>query len=207
MSRRSLRRFLARRFLSLTGWKPDGLRPEARRFVLIAAPHTTNWDFPYLLAFAAHFDVDISWMGKDTLFRWPFGSVMRALGGVPVRRDRRENLVSAMARTFDDHTDLGLVVPAEGTRSHVEYWKSGFYHIATAARVPIVMSYLDYARKVGGFGPAFMPTGDIRKDMGVIRAFYEGRKGKFPERFGHIRLREEDRGHAQAPEIGNVEQD
>ena len=192
MSKRPLRRLVARTFLSLTGWKPDGLRPEADRFVLIAAPHTTNWDFPYLLAFAAHFDVEISWMGKDTLFRWPFGRIMRALGGVPVRRSKRENLVSAMARTFEDHPRLGLVVPAEGTRSHVDYWKSGFYHIAMTARVPIVMSYLDYSRKVGGFGPAFSPTGDVKKDMGAIRAFYEDRKGKYPERFGRIRLREED---------------
>jgi 1-acyl-sn-glycerol-3-phosphate acyltransferase len=192
MPRRPIRRLLARIIISTTGWKPDGRRPEPKKFVLIAAPHTTNWDFIYLLAFAAYFDVEISWMGKHSLFRWPFGLFMRALGGVPVRRSKREKLVTAMARTFDDHEELGLVVPAEGTRGYVEYWKSGFYHIAMTAKVPIVMSYLDYSKKIGGFGPAFFPSGNVRQDMDVIRTFYEGRKGKYPERFGRIRLREED---------------
>ncbi len=192
MPRRPIRRLLARIIISSTGWKPDGERPVAKKFVLIAAPHTTNWDFIYLLSFAALFDVEISWMGKHTLFRWPFGPFMRALGGVPVRRSKREKLVTAMARTFDDHEELGLVVPAEGTRGYVDYWKSGFYHIAMTADVPIVMSYLDYSKKIGGFGPAFFPKGNIEQDMDAIRTFYEGRKGKYPERFGRIRLREED---------------
>ncbi len=192
MKKRPVRRFVARSFLGITGWTPDGVRPEPRKFVLIAAPHTSNWDFIYLIAFAWYFDVQISWMGKDTLFKWPFEGFMRALGGVPVRRDKRENKVVAMASTFDDQEDLGLVVPAEGTRGHVEYWKSGFYHIATTARVPIVMSYLDYTKKTGGFGPGFSPSGDVRKDMDRIRTFYEGREGKFPALFGRIRLREED---------------
>jgi len=192
MTKRPVRRFLARAFLKLTGWKPDGARPEAKRFVLIAAPHTTNWDFPYLLAFAEYFEVNISWMGKHSLFRWPFGAIARAVGGIPVRRHKREDLVTSMARTFDDHEELGLVVPAEGTRRHVEYWKSGFYHIARTAKVPIVMSYLDYAKKTGGFGPALLPSNDVRKDMDAIRAFYEGRQGKYPALFGRIRLREEE---------------
>jgi 1-acyl-sn-glycerol-3-phosphate acyltransferase len=192
MSKRPVRRFLANRFLKLTGWQPDGVRPEAKQFVLIAAPHTTNWDFVYLIAFAAYFELEISWMGKQSLFRFPFGGIMRALGGVPVRRHKRENLVTAMARSFDDRPTLGLVVPAEGTRGHVEYWKSGFYHIAMTASVPIIMSYLDYAKKIGGFGPAFLPSGHLASDMEIIRTFYRGRQGKYPELFGQIRLREED---------------
>ena len=191
-------------FLLMTGWKPDGSRPEAKQFVLIAAPHTTNWDFIYLIAFAWYFDLEISWMGKNTLFRWPFGGFMRSMGGIPVRRDKRENLVDAMAKTFDDRPHLGLVVPAEGTRAHVDYWKSGFYHIAMTAQVPIIMSYLDYSKKVGGFGPAFTPTGDLSKDMDFVRAFYAGRKGKFPARFGRIRLREEDADPEVLREIGNL---
>lgn len=192
MSKRPVRRTLARLFLSLTGWTPEGVRPQARRFVLIAAPHTTNWDFPYLLAYAEYFELKISWMGKASLFRWPIGVIMRALGGIPVQRHKRENLVMAMARIFDEHTDLGLVVPAEGTRGRVEHWKSGFYHIAQTAGVPIVMSYLDYEKKCGGFGPAIQPTGDISKDMDAIRAFYTDKQGKFPELFGPIRLLEEE---------------
>jgi 1-acyl-sn-glycerol-3-phosphate acyltransferase len=159
---------------------------------LIAAPHTTNWDFAYLLAFASVFDLEISWMGKASLFRPPFGWIMRALGGIPIVRHRRENVVAAMATAFEERAQLRLVVPAEGTRDHVDYWKSGFYHIARAARVPIIPSYLDYARKRGGFGPEFEPTGDIPADMDHFRRFYEGRQGKYPERFGRIRLSEED---------------
>lgn len=192
MPRRPVRYFIARILIRVTGWKPDGVRPEPKKYVLIAAPHTTNWDFIYLIAFAALFDIEIAWMGKHTLFRWPFGPIMRALGGVPVRRRKSEKLVTAMARTFDDHEQLGIVVPPEGTRAYVEYWKSGFYHIAMAADVPIVMSYLDYTKKLGGFGPAFFPSGDISEDMDAIRAFYEGREGKNPALFGRIRLREED---------------
>jgi 1-acyl-sn-glycerol-3-phosphate acyltransferase len=176
----------------MTGWKPDGLRPEPRQFILIAAPHTTNWDFPYLLAFAEYFELEISWMGKHTLFKWPFGTIMRALGGIPVQRNKRGNLVETLAALFDEYPDLGLVVPAEGTRARVDYWKSGFYHIARAAQVPIVMSYLDYSQKRGGFGPAFHPSGDVRKDMDAVRTFYEGKQGKYPEFFGPIRLREEE---------------
>lgn len=191
MPRRMLRRLLARLFLRVTGWEAEGARPDARRYVLIAAPHTTNWDFPYLLAFAEHFGMRISWLGKASLFRPPFGVIMRALGGVSIERARSENRVSAMARTFDDYEDLGLVVPAEATRSRAEYWRSGFYYIALEANVPIVFGYLDYARKRGGIGPAFVPTGDIARDMDVVRAFYGDKRGKHPEAFGPIRLREE----------------
>lgn len=192
MPKRPLRRFIARGLLAITGWKPEGLRPDETHCVLIAAPHTTNWDFFYLLVFAAYFDLEIRWLGKHTLFRPPMGFFMRALGGIPVFRHRRENAVVSMARSFEDHEELTLVVPAEGTRGRQEYWKSGFYHIAVAAGVPIVMSYLDYTRKRSGFGPAFHPSGDLSKDMDRIRAFYESKEGKYPERFSRIRLREED---------------
>lgn len=192
MSKRPVRRTLARLFLALTGWKAEGRGPELDQYVLIAAPHTSNWDFPYLIAFAWYFGLEISWMGKHSLFKPPFGPIMRALGGIPVHRHKRGNLVSNLASLFDEYEHLGLVVPAEGTRGHVDYWKSGFYHIAHKSGVPIVMSFLDYERKVGGFGEAFRTTGDLAKDMDRIRAFYADKKGKFPERFGSIRLKEED---------------
>lgn len=184
-------RIIARVFLGLTGWKPEGRRPLARRYVLIAAPHTSNWDLAYLLAFALVFDVRIRWMGKHQLFREPLGTLMRKLGGVPVRRDRRNDLVGQMAEFIRASDDIALTVPAEGTRSYVPHWKSGFYHIALAAEVPIVMSYLDYARKRGGFGPELVPTGNVREDMDEIRAFYSDKQGRYPERFGEVRLKEE----------------
>jgi 1-acyl-sn-glycerol-3-phosphate acyltransferase len=198
MSKHRLRWWIARSLLAVTGWKPEGDRPDSRHCVLIAAPHTSNWDFAYLLIFAAYFDLEVHWMGKHKLFRPPFGGIMKALGGIPIVRELRENVVSAMVRSLREHTELILVVPAEGTRSHRDYWRSGFYHIALDAEVPIVMSYLDYAQKRGGFGPAFHPSGDVRKDMDRVRAFYAGKEGKHPERFGPIRLREED-SHASPP--------
>ena len=182
---------LAHLFLRLTGWRGEGGRPVEEKYVLIAAPHTSNWDLPYLLAFAAIYDVKISFMAKHQLFRGPMGWAMRALGGVPVRRDKRTNMVDAMAEVLDEHESLALVIPAEGTRSYTPHWKSGFYYIAKRAGVPIVMSYLDYSRKVGGFGPALLPGDDLRADMDEIRAFYADKKGKFPELFGEVRLKEE----------------
>ena len=182
---------IARAFLDLTGWEPEGFRPAESKFVLIAAPHTTNWDLAYLLAFAVLFDVRITWMGKHVLFRQPLGWIMRALGGMPVVRSRRGDLVGQLVNEFESRESLALVVPAEGTRSYTPFWKSGFYHIARGADVPIVMGYLDYARKRGGFGSALFPTGDIRADMDEIRDFYEDIVGKYPESFGRPQLKEE----------------
>ncbi|MDJ0852653.1 MAG: lysophospholipid acyltransferase family protein [Myxococcota bacterium] len=182
---------LARLFLRLTGWEAEGARPVERRFVLIAAPHTSNWDLAFLLAFAQVFDLRISWMGKHTLFRPPLGALMRRVGGLPVVRHRKGDMVGQMAEAFAERDALALVVPAEGTRDYTAHWKSGFYHIALRAGVPIVMGYLDYARKRGGFGPALHPTGDVRADMDEIRDFYSDKVGLYPEKFGEVRLKEE----------------
>ena len=184
-------RAIAKGFLRLTGWEPEGARPLEDRFVLIAAPHTSNWDLAYLLAFAVHFDIQISWMGKHALFRPPLGWLMRRVGGIPIVRHKRENMVQAMARAFDENEKLALVVPAEGTRSYVAHWKSGFYHIAHSAQVPIVLGYLDYARKRGGFGPALRTSGDVSRDMDEIRDFYADKAGLYPDKFGEVRLKEE----------------
>jgi len=185
-----LGRALARAFLAVTGWKPEGQAPPGR-CVLIAAPHTSNWDFPFTLAFAALFRVRIRWMGKHTLFRPPFGGLLRAMGGIPIQRHLRSNVVAAAAEMLRESDDLVLVVPAEGTRSRTAHWKSGFYHIARSAGVPIVLGYLDYRRKRGGFGPAIVPGDDVVETMDRIRAFYTDKVGKHPERFGPVRLREE----------------
>ena len=186
-----MRKLLARGFLRATGWRPEGAPPDHRRFVLIAAPHTSNWDLAYLLALAEIYDLRISFMMKHSVFRGPLGPLFRALGGIPIRRHLRENLVKQMVEAFAQRDELHLVVPAEATRSRVEVWKSGFYHIAREAQVPIVLGYLDYARRRGGFGPAFLPTGRVREDMDVVREFYADKTGRHPALFGEIRLREE----------------
>ncbi len=183
---------LARWLLRAMGWRLEGARPAEKRYVLIAAPHTSNWDFPLMLLFAAAYDIRVTWMAKHSLFRPPMGRVMRALGGMPIVRHRSGNVVSAMVEAFAALPQLVLVVPTEGTRARAEHWKSGFYHIAREAAVPIVPSFLDFGRRRGGFGPAMQPTGDLRADMQYFRDFYAGMKGLFPEKFGPVKLREEE---------------
>ncbi len=184
-------RLIARLMLRITGWRPEGTRPAARSYVLMSAPHTSNWDLFYLLTIAIVLDVKVSFMAKSQLFSWPLGYLMRKVGGIPVYRDRRSNMVDQMADLLRTQSDLALAVPAEGTRGYVPHWKSGFYHIALKAGVPVVFGYLDYARKCGGFGPEMIPTGNITEDMDVIRDFYSDIQGKYPESFGEIRLKEE----------------
>lgn len=189
---KTVKRALGRGYLRVFGWREEGDRPKAPAFVLIAAPHTSNWDLPFTIALSWVYDVPIRWAGKHSLFRFPYGPFMRALGGIAIVRHERQNRVQQLADLFEQYENLVLAVPAEGTRSRVEHWKSGFYHIARAAHVPIVCGYLDFGRKRGGFGLELEPSGDIAADMDRIRAFYEGKQGKFPENFGPIRLREED---------------
>ncbi|HEY8907669.1 MAG TPA: lysophospholipid acyltransferase family protein [Rhodoferax sp.] len=172
-------------YLRLTGWRVLGELPAgARKSVFIAAPHTSNWDLPYTLMVAFVLRLNVHWMGKASLFRFPFGGVMRWLGGIAVDRSKSTNLVAASADAITGASGaLQLIVPPEGTRSKTRYWKTGFYHIAQAAHVPIVMAYMDYANKVSGLGPVFVPTGDLEADMLTIKAFYAPFKGKNATQF------------------------
>jgi len=189
-----MKKYLAQWLLRLAGWQLDGARPTHDRYVLIAAPHTSNWDFPLMLAFAAAFDIKVTWMAKHNLFFWPMGWFMRAMGGMPIIRHENRNVVDTMVDAFKEVSSLVLVVPTEGTRQRTEFWKSGFYHIARQANVPIVPSFLDFGRKRGGFGPAIDISGDLRVDMQYFRDFYAGMKGKFPGKFGPVVLQEEQAG-------------
>ncbi len=187
-----IKRLIGETFLRAAGWKVTGERPTVDRYVIIAAPHTSNWDMPFMLAFAFIFDIPVRWMGKHTLFKPPFGPFFKRLGGMPIIRHRPGGVVGQMVEAFEANESLVLMVPAEGTRSHVDYWKSGFYHIARQADVPVVLSYLDFGNKEGGIGPALKMSGDIVADMDKIRAFYAGKTGLRPENVGVMRLREED---------------
>jgi 1-acyl-sn-glycerol-3-phosphate acyltransferase len=182
----TLLRGLSLAFLKLTGWKVEGsLPPDCPKCVLIAAPHTSNWDLPYTLMVGFALRLNLYWMGKESIFRPPLGGVMRWLGGISVDREKSTNLVAASVdalRAADGRVQL--TVPPEGTRSKTRYWKTGFYHIAQGAQVPIVMAYMDYSRKVSGLGPVFHPTGDIERDMETIKAFYAPFKGKNPDQSG-----------------------
>ena len=182
---KNILRALSVGFLKLTGWKIQGtLPPGAEKSVLIAAPHTSNWDLPYMLMVAFSLQLTVYWMGKEQIFRFPFRGLMMWLGGIPVQREKSNNLVAASAEAIKAASGpLQLVVPPEGTRSKTRYWKTGFYHIAVSAQVPIVMAYMDYEKKISGLGPVFEPTGNIEADMAQIKAFYANFKGKNASQF------------------------
>lgn len=172
-------------WLKLTGWEVQGELPDAaRKSVLIAAPHTSNWDLPMTIMVAFALKLNPRWMGKASIFSWPFGGLMRWLGGIAVDRSKSNNLVESSAQAIRDAQEpLQLIVPPEGTRSKVRYWKNGFYYIAQTAQVPIVMAYMDYTAKRSGLGPLFVTTGDIEADMQKIREFYQPFKGKNADQF------------------------
>jgi 1-acyl-sn-glycerol-3-phosphate acyltransferase len=181
----TLLRWLSIAFLRLTGWSVVGKLPaNAAKSVLIAAPHTSNWDLPYTLMVCFALRLNVYWMGKASIFKPPFRGVMMWLGGISVDRSQSNNLVLDSSQAIIKATGpLQLIVPPEGTRSGTRYWKTGFYYIAAGAGVPIVMAYLDYEKKVGGLGPVFQTTGDIEADMLAIKAFYAVIKGKNAAQF------------------------
>ncbi|MFO0659893.1 MAG: lysophospholipid acyltransferase family protein [Polyangiaceae bacterium] len=189
-SKKSFRHRVGEMWLKAFGWKVDGGAPPVRKAVVVAAPHTSNWDLPFTLATAYVLDLDIRWMGKHTLFDPPLGFLLKALGGLPVDRRKAHNLVDAAAQMLEEADDLLLVVPPEGTRSKASRWKTGFYYIAVKAQVPIILGYLDYGRKASGLGELFYPTGDIKKDFETIKNFYSKVTPKFPEHMGQISLGE-----------------
>lgn len=167
-----LLRPLAYVWLKLTGFKVVGEMPAAKKFVIIANPHTTNWDLPYTLAAGLHYGVRVSWMGKTSIFKWPFGSMMRWLGGIAVDRSRSTNAVTTMIDTFESADRMALVIAPSGTRSATAPWKSGFYHIAAGARVPLVLAFINYRTRTVGIAGTWHPTGNYDADLAVIHGIY-----------------------------------
>lgn len=168
--------------LRVFGWRTEGEFPDVPKCVMIAAPHTSNWDMVIMLFVAFALQTKLYFMLKDAAFRWPFGPFFRWLGGIPIDRSKSSGMVGQSIEAFRENEELILVVPPSGTRSKVMKWKTGFYHIANGAEVPILMGFLDYARKVGGIGPLVFPTGDIKADMKKIADFYTGITAKYPEK-------------------------
>ncbi len=183
--------WVGRLMLRLGGWQIDG-RACGPKAVVLGVPHTSNWDLWWLLMASWVLRTRLSWIGKHTLFRPPFGWLMRLLGGVPIDRSAPQGLVGQMADTFRARDKLWVCVPPAGTRRFTDHWRSGFYYIAKEAGVPIVMSYLDYGTRRMGLGPTLHPSGDLRADMDQLRAFYADMQGKYPQNKSTIRLRDED---------------
>jgi 1-acyl-sn-glycerol-3-phosphate acyltransferase len=187
-----LAHLIGRVVLRLLGWRISGTLPSVPKAVIIAGPHTSNWDFVIGLAIAWSCRLKLSWLGKHTLFKPPFGWFFRAMGGLPVDRTGAQGLVEQLVSTFEKRERLALAVPPSGTRKRRDYWKSGFYHIALGANVPILCVSADYGRKTGWIGTAIDLEGDVSKDMDRIRAFYANSTGKFPALMTTMRLRIED---------------
>ncbi|MEN0062960.1 MAG: 1-acyl-sn-glycerol-3-phosphate acyltransferase [Myxococcota bacterium] len=184
--------WIGRLWMNVFGWDVEEPGPQVPKGIIIATPHTSNWDLPHMLAAAFVYRIEVKWLGKHTLFQGPFGWFFTWLGGVPVDRTAPKGLVGQVADRLTEASKLLIAVPPSGTREKRDAWKSGFYWIAHTAQVPVICGYLDYTRRRANLGYTFVPTGDVKADMDKVRAFYEGVEGKFPELHTEIRLKEED---------------
>lgn len=178
-------RGVARWLLRRAGWDFEGTVPEVPRLVLIGAPHTSNWDFVVGMLTVFAIGLDVHFVGKHTLFRPPMGWLMRWLGGTPVNRSTSQGVVGQLIDTFEANEHYVLGISPEGTRRRVETWKTGFYHLALGAGVPILPAFFDYRRKRIGVGSLLHPSGDIDADIATLRAFYTPFEGKRPELYAY----------------------
>ncbi len=163
----------ARWLLVTLGWRVEGTLPNLKKIVIIAAYHTSNWDFFLGMAIMFALDLRGNWIAKHTIFRWPVGPLLRLLGGKPVDRRNHRGMVQGAIELFETNERLIFAITPEGTRSCVERWKTGFYHIAVGAQVVIVPAYFDYPGRKVGFGAPFAPTGDMERDIAALQKFYE----------------------------------
>jgi 1-acyl-sn-glycerol-3-phosphate acyltransferase len=179
---------VACRLLALRGWRIVLLEPLPPQCVIVFYPHTSNWDFPIGLLVKWALDLRIRWVAKDSLFRWPQGAIFRRWGGIPVNRRERTGFTERLAQEFARRNTFHLLIAPEGTRDRTPGWKSGFYHIAGAARVPICLAFIDYPRREIGFGGSVRPTGDAAADVARIADFYADKTGRRPERQGPVQI-------------------
>jgi len=174
-------RSIANAIIRLAAWEAVGDIAPRGKAVLIAAPHTSNWDGVWLLVYKVAKGLNANFLAKDTLFWWPLGSILYALGAIPIDRKHSANVISKLVKQFKERDHFYLALAPEGTRKRRPYWKSGFYRIALEAGVPIVMGFIDYKNKRMGIGESFMPSGNVELDMAHIRDFYARCSGRHPE--------------------------
>ncbi len=175
---------LSTAILNLFGWKIEGgIPPDLKKYVVIAVPHTSAWDFSLGVLSRNSIGVDIKYIGKKSLFKPPFGWLMYKLGGYPVDRSKTKNFVQSVVDIFDRHEEFAIALAPEGTREKVDKFRTGFYYIAKGAKVPILFVSFDYGRKVVKYDPkVFYPTDDAEADLDHIWNYYKGVQGKNPER-------------------------
>ncbi|WP_423360155.1 lysophospholipid acyltransferase family protein [Pseudomonas citronellolis] len=173
--------WLGRSMLKAAGWRIEGALPPLDKFVVIGAHHTSNWDFMLFLAVKFVLRLNARWFAKHTLFRWPFGGLLRRWGGIPIQRHLKLNTVEQAVQAFRDSREMILIISPEGTRKKVERWKMGFYHIARGADVPVVLAALDYGNRRIVIGEPFRPSGDEAADLQRMLAFYRPFVPRKPE--------------------------
>jgi 1-acyl-sn-glycerol-3-phosphate acyltransferase len=169
--------YLTMLLLYLAGWRVDGQLPDIPKFVIVGAPHTSNWDFVLFLALAFALRANPHYMGKSELFRWPIGGFFRWCGGIPVDRSKSTGLVEQTVEAINKSNQFILVITPEGTRSRVRSWKTGFYHIAKQAGIPITLGFIDSSRKAIGIGPTFYLFDNMQADIKSMQSFYAGKVG------------------------------
>ena len=174
--------YLAAFIMRLAGWRVQGKLPDIPKFVLVGAPHTSNWDFVLFLGVIFTLRANVRFMGKAEIFRSPIGAFFRYCGGVPVDRKKSTGLVDQMVQICNTSERFILTIAPEGTRHHVTEWKRGFYHIAKGARIPIVIAVVDGRHKTVRIGQVFHPTEDMEADMKTIQGFFAGIVGINPRR-------------------------
>lgn len=184
-------KWLAYRYLKARGWSFRGQLPDIPKMIVIGAPHTSNWDFILFLAALHHYRIKARYIGKHTLFRWPFGYFFRAVGGIPVDRSKPGGIVGQVAAAFDDAERMILVIAPEGTRRLAPFWKSGFLKIAEATGAPLVLAGVDYRRKQVAIGPTASYEGDPVAFMDLARDFYADKAGLHPELKGPVAVKGE----------------
>lgn len=182
-------RIIYKLLLKLTGWKIENtLPPDLKKCIVLAAPHTSNWDFYYAMAFLSILKINSRYTIKKEWMQFPFSLITKPLGGIAIDRsprhlgEKRRSLIDVMVELFNNNKELVIIITPEGTRSKVDKWKAGFYHIALKANVPIVLGYIDYAKKQAGTGMIIYP-GNYEEDMRTIMNFYKNIQGKRPEQF------------------------
>ncbi len=180
---------LGKSALNMLGWQVDNRLPDDPKMVVIFAHHTSNWDFFYMILAAFSIGLKPNWMGKKELFRGPLGPVLSRIGGISVDRSSNHNTVELMAEAIQTTDEVILAIAPEGTRSKVDHWRSGFYHIAARANIPIHFAYIDYPSKTAGVTYGLVPSGNLDEDIQIIRRFYQDKHGKFPEKVGEVQFK------------------
>ena len=184
---------LARFILGLFGWRVVDNLPPTRKFIMVAAWHTSNWDFPLSMLAMWGLGLPLKFMGKQELTQGRLGWLMKRLGVIGIDRSKRGQIVSKVAARFAEEDELMLVIPAEGTRSKTEYWRTGFYYIALEAKVPIAFGLTDSVKKEVGIDGYFYPTGNREEDLQVVKDFYKDKRGLKPEKQTEIAFRPLDK--------------